>query len=92
MGGSKIHVCIAGARNDTAEIVKVRRLPSNPAMDSDEAQHVLVECLQELRFEPYTMLSGDMAGFRRSVSKLHSAWRAHGFRSMAVVGDVLDKV
>jgi hypothetical protein len=88
--GNEIHVCAAACANDAAAIVKDGRLPVSPGNDPGEIQRVLIGCIQALRFEPYNMLYDDVVGFRRRVTKLHGAWQDHGFRGMAVTGDVLD--
>jgi len=88
--GNEIHVCAAACANDAAAIVKDGRLPVSPGNDPGEIQRVLIGCIQALRFEPYNMLYDDVVGFRRRVTKLLGAWQDHGFRGMAVTGDVLD--
>jgi len=51
---------------------------------------VLVGCIQALQFEPYSILYGDVVGFRRAVSVLYAQWKAVGFRGLAFTGDTLD--
>ncbi len=88
--GKEIHVCAAACANDAAAIVKDGNLPVSPGNDPGEIQRVLIGCIQALRFEPYNMLYDDVVGFRQRVTTLHGTWQGHGFRGMAVTGDVLD--
>lgn len=89
--GKEIHVCAAACANDAAAIIKDGRLPVTPPTDPGEIQRVLISCIKALGFEPYNMLYRNIGHFRRRVTRLHRLWEAHGFRSMAVAGDVLDQ-
>jgi hypothetical protein len=76
---------------DAARLATILGLPDEPT-SHDEIQAVLVAALLGLRYRPYDLLAGDLTGFRASVSRLHAAWEATGFRSFVVPENLLPPV
>ncbi|MGE8131713.1 hypothetical protein ACQKQD_32675 [Methylobacterium sp. NPDC080182] len=73
--------------DDAAAIAKIVGRPTPTTVRA--AERILVEALMAVNRKPYTLLTRDLAGFRRWVSRLHAAWEHAGFRGLDMRADLL---
>ena len=86
-GGGEFFTCLDYSADDAAKIARILGLPKPDTTVAVEK--MLVAALTGARHKPYTLLTRDLGGFRRWVSRLHAAWEREGFRSMGLRSDLL---
>lgn len=73
--------------DDARDIARILGLPEPTTIPA--AEKMLVAALKGARQKPYTLLTRDLDGFRRWVSRLHTAWEHEGFRGLDLRADLL---
>jgi hypothetical protein len=85
--GGELFTRIAHSADDAAGIARLLGLPE-PADDA-AVEGLLVAALKAADYWPYALLTRDLGGFRRWVSRLHAAWAAESFRRLGLLHDLL---
>lgn len=86
-GDNAFFTRLSHSADDAAGIARTLGLPEPVTIPAVEK--MLVAALKGARNKPYTLLTRDLAGFRRWVSRLHAAWEREGFRGVGLRADLL---
>lgn len=85
--GGELFTRIADSADDAAGIARLLGLPETA--DDAAVEGLLVAALKAADYRPYALLTRDLGGFRRWVSRLHAAWAAESFRRLGLLDDLL---
>lgn len=85
--GGEFLTRITHSADDAAAIARILGRPE--LADDAGVERLLVAALKAADYKPYTLLTRDLAGFRRWVSRLHAAWLAEDFRGLDLRPDLI---